>query len=339
MLPALLVTTVLPVEWLWSLLENWVRKKRTGAPLDALRRRTVLRAYTVLVIVLGLSIYLRTAFDMFNVWMEHPGVYWMTYAFYDETADYLNRSPDSTPLNFNMDWYVPWRKTNLQRPIQRKDVAVRWTINNALVFPDNPGGLRVAFQVLAAPALSLLETFLDLDTPIYIDPRVDPQGLRPLRIYHVPRARLDEHLARARSGATFLPGTNTPVDSPVKVDDLLQFLGYEIVNPNVRPGDGLLVFTYWRVLQRPPKMAIFLHLLDPNGQVVAQYDGFDVVVDDLAPGDTVVQLHALELPNDLPNTVYRFEIGAYTREDLKRIPLSVGADHLWLQSWQPMRNR
>lgn len=339
MLPALLVTTVLPVEWVWSQLENWVRKKPTGAPLDVLRWRAVLPAYVVLVIVLGLSIYSRTIFDMFNVWMEHPGVYWMSYAFYYETADYINRSLDSTPLDFSMDWYVPWRKTNLQRPIQRKDVAVRWTINNALVFPEDSRGLRVAFQVLAAPAFALQETFLDLDALIYIDPRVDPQGLRPLRIFHIPRAKLDEHLVCAQSGAIFLPATNTPVDSPVKVDDLLQFLGYEIVNPNVRPGDTLLVFTYWRVLQRPPEMAIFLHLLDPNGQVVAQYDGFDVVVDDLAPGDTVVQLHTLELPNDLPNAVYSFEIGAYTREDLERMPLSVGADHLWLQSWQPMQNR
>lgn len=137
-----------------------MRKKPTGASLDVLRWRAVLPGYVVLVIVLGLSIYSRTVFDMFNVWMEHPGVYWMSYAFYYETADYINRSLDSTPLDFSMDWYVLWRKTNLQRPIQRKDVAVRWTIKNALVFPEDSRSLRVAFQVLAAPAFALQETFL-----------------------------------------------------------------------------------------------------------------------------------------------------------------------------------
>ena len=339
MLPALLVTAVLPVEWIWSKLENWVKKESMGTRLEMLRRRATLPVYTVLVVVLGLSIYWRTAFDMFNVWMNHPGVYWMSYAFYNETADYINRSPDSTPLDFNMDWYVPWRRTNLKRPIQRKDVAVRWTVNNAFVFPDDPRGLRVAFQILAAPAPALQETFLDLDHPIYVDPRVDPQGRRPLRIYEIPRAELDEHLARAGSGATFYPGTETPIDLPVRVGDWLDFLGYEIVNPNAKPGDSLLVLTYWRVLQRPPDMAVFVHLLDPTGHVIAQYDGFDVVVDDLAPDDTVVQLHTLQLPTDLPNAEYRFELGAYTREDLKRMPLSVGADHLLLQSWRPAQNR
>jgi 4-amino-4-deoxy-L-arabinose transferase-like glycosyltransferase len=339
MLPALLVTAVLPVEWTWSKLESWVKKEPMGTLFDMLRRHITLPVYTVLVVVLGLSIYWRTAFDMFNVWMDNPAVYWMSYAFYDETADYITHSPDSTPLDFNMAWYVPWRRTNLKRPIQRKDVAVRWTVNNAFVFPDDPRGLRVAFQVLAAPAFALLDTFLDLDAPIYIDPRVDPQGRRPLRIYEIPRAELDEHLARAASGATFYPDTNAPIDSPVRVGDWLRFLGYEIVNPSAKPGDSLLVFTYWRVLQRPPDMAVFVHLLDPNGQVIAQYDGFDVVVDDLAPNDTVVQLHTLQLPNDLPDAEYRFELGAYTRDDSKRIPLSVGADHLWLQSWPSMRNR
>jgi hypothetical protein len=338
-LPAVLVVTVLPLEWAWSRLEKWVREEPTGAPLDVLRGRTALSAYAILVALLGFSVYSRTASDMFTVWMEHPGVYWMSYAFYSETADYVNRSPNSTPLDFNMDWYVPWRKTNLQRPIQRKDVAVRWTINNAFVFPDDPRGLRVAFQIHAAPALALQEAFLDLEAPIYIDPRVDPQGLRPLRIYDIPRAKLDEHLARAQSGAIFLPGPETPINTSVKVDDLLQFLGYEIVNPNAQPGDSLQVFTYWRVLRRPPNMAIFLHLLDPDGQVVAQYDGFDAVAEDLAPGDTVVQLHPLELPNSLPGAAYRLEVGAYTRDDLKRIPLSSGTDYLYLQAWQPGQNR
>lgn len=338
MLPAVLVTTVLPVEWVWSSLDKWVGREAMGAMPRVSRGRMAVGLYAALVCMLGLSIYGRTAFDMFNVWMEHPGVYWMSYAFYYETADYVNRSPDSTPLDFNMDWYVPWRKTNLQRPVQRKDVALRWTINNALVFPDDPRGLRVAFQVHAAPALALQEAFLELDAPIYVDPRVDPQGLRPLRIYHVPRARLDDHLVRAQSGPVFLPGSSTPIAAAIEVGDLLQFLGYEIVNPDAQPGEGLSVFTYWRVLGRPPDIAIFLHLLHPDGHLVAQYDGFDVIVADLVPGDIVVQLHTLALPGDLSEDAYGLAVGAYTREDLKRIPLNVGTDHLYLQTWRPERD-
>ena len=77
-----------------------------------------------------------------------------------------------------------------------------------------------------------------------------------------------------------------------------------------------------------------MHLLAPDGQLVTQHDGFDVVVDDLAPGDVVVQLHTLELPPDLPGAAYQLAMGAYTREDLKRIPLSTGTDHVILEPWQ-----
>jgi len=81
-------------------------------------------------------------------------------------------------------------------------------------------------------------------------------------------------------------------------------------------------------------MAVFLHLLDREQKIVAQFDGFEVVVDDLMVGDTIVQLHALSMPADLPAEVYRFEMGAYTRDDLKRLVLNVGTDHVWLQTWQ-----
>jgi hypothetical protein len=283
---------------------------------------------------LGLSVYARTASDLFTVWMNHPESYWMAYAFYDETAQYINRSPESTPLNYVMDWYVPWRKTNLKRAIQRRDVAVRWTVNNALVFPDHAGGLRVAFQVLAAPPLPLMEAFFDPGAPIYFGPRADPEGLHPLHIHHIPRSELDSHLAIAESRAVLPPGSESPVNSPPVVGDWLQFQGYEITNPEAQPGDKLLVFTYWRVLQPPPEIATFVHLLTPDGQLVTQHDGFDVVVDDLAPGDVVVQLHTLELPPDLPGAVYQLAVGAYTREDLKRIPLSTGTDHVILEPWQ-----
>ncbi len=329
-LPGLLVTTVLPLEWAWTRVKHWdIARGQQRLRISAL--------YAVLVGALGISIYARTATDLFQVWMDNPGVYWMTLAFYDGTGKYVNRSADSTPLNYVMDYYTPWRKTNIERVVQRKDVALRWSVNNAFIFPDDPRGWRVAFQSVGAPARPLLDTFidLDLDAPIYVDPRMDPEGQRPLRVYFLPRARLDEHLSRARAGEILLPDASTPIAVPVQVDHALSFLGYEVLNPNARPGSDLNVLTYWRVLQRPPNMAVFLHLLNPEQKVVTQFDGFDVVSDDLAAGDTVVQLHMLRLPADLPLDVYRFEMGAYTREDLKRLPLNVGTDHVWLQVWQP----
>lgn len=328
-LPGLLVIPVLPVEWAWERVKNWMND------WSARRQTRVAAASAVLVGLLGISIYARTAIDMFQTWIDNPGVYWMTLAFYDSAGKYVNQSPDTTPLNYVMDVYTDWREQNVQRVVQRREVALRFSVLSAFVFPADPRGDRIAYQIFGAPPAALLEAFLDLNQPIYVDPRVDPQGQRPLRVYFVPRARLDAHLARARTAPVTLPDTNAPITAPVQVGDALQFLGYEILNPAARAGTDLDVLTYWRVLRRPPNLAIFVHLIDSQQHVVAQFDGFAAIVDDLAPGDTVVQLHTLTLPANLPAAPYRFELGAYTRADLKRLPLSSGADHVWLQAWQP----
>ena len=324
-LPGLLATTVLPIEWAWARVEEWSKTARVWPKAS----------YAALVVVLGISIYARTSLDMFQNWIDNPNVYWMTLAFYDGAAQYINHSPDSTPVNYVMDFYNPWRKHNIERPVERQDVALRWSVKNAFVLPDDSRGWRVAFQIFGDPARPLQETFLDLEHPIFVDARADPTGQRPLRFYSIPRTALDDHLARAGQGAIFSPETNIPIAPPLQVGDLFTFLGYEILNPNARPGDELDVLTYWRVLRRPPEIAIFLHLIDAEGKIAAQYDGLDVVFDDLAPGDTVVQLHALKLPYVPSGLPYRFEMGAYTRDNLERIPLNISTDRVWLQSWQP----
>lgn len=326
-LPGMIALTVLPVEWLWSRLGKFQNTARARA-----------RIFPLLVLLLGVSVYARTAYDMFAIWIDHPGVYWQTLAYFSETANYINRASDATPLDFNLQVDEPWRETNLTRPINRRDVPLRFVQADALVFPDDPRGLRVAFQMWDHPASPLLDTFIDLDAPIYAGPRVDEFGYHPLKVYHITRATIDEHLVRAQTGAIFLPDANQVVTAPVRLGDTLEFLGYEILNPTARAGEKLNVFTFWKIARRPPPIATFLHLTDHDQNIVAQYDGWGANVNYLAPGDIVVQLHTLELPENLPASEFRFSLGAYTREDSKRLPLNAGGDHLWLQTWQPAQN-
>ncbi len=327
-LPGLLVLPSLPLYWAWSRSSHWVSTRPTR------QRWWVSAASATLAGALLVSVFVKTAADMFQTWIDHPGVYWMTLAFYDGTARYVNQSTDSTPLNYVMDYYTPWRKTNVTRPIHRRDVAMRFSVNEALVFPNDPVGWRVAYQVQAAPARPLLEAFLDLAAPIHVDSRMDPTGPGPLRVYAVPRARLDDHLEKARAGVVVMPdGSPVPI-TPVRVADVLEFSGYEILNPGAAGGE-LDVLTLWHVLKRPPEMAIFVHLLDAEGNIVAQYDGFDVVRDELAAGDIVVQLHRLHLPAELKSGEYCLAMGAYVREGARRLPLNVGGDIVRLQTWQP----
>jgi len=329
-LPGLMAITVLPVEWGWRRLEAWTRFK---ASRSSFRVRAT---YVCLVAFLGISIYARTAFDMFRVWIDHPGVYWMTLAFYDGAGKYVNASSDATPFNYVFDFYEDWRKNNVAHVVQRSDVALRWSEYNAFVFPADPRGSRVAFQILGAPATPLLYAFLDLDAPLHIDPRIEPEGRRLLRVYFIPRERLEKHLAQARQGSVFLPDSLAPLSVPINVGASLEFLGYRVFDESVRANSSLHLLTYWRVLrQPPPTTAAFVHLLDAEKNILAQFDGLQVVVENLAPGDIIVQLHTLEIPDDLPPDTFRLVSGVYVREDQRRLLFSVGSDHILLETWRP----
>lgn len=324
-LPAVLVLPALPLEWVWTRVNAW-RSRHTDN-----RSGWTRAVYPALVALLGVSIYVRTASDMFQVWIDNPGVYWMTLAFYDGAGKYVNHSADTTPFNYVMDVYTAWREHNVGRVIQRPDIAVRYSVDDALVLPADSHEWRIAFQIQGAPSRVLLDAFVDLNAPIYVDPRVDSAGQRPLRVYSISRERLDRHLERASQGPVFLPGSAAPVTDSIQVGDVLQFLGCEVLDPGAA-GDDLNALTFWKVLRRPPEMAVFLHLLGPDGTLVAQSDGFNAVVGDLIAGDTVAQLHTIHLPGNLPSGTYRFELGAYTRRDLKRLPLSTGTDSVWFEN-------
>jgi hypothetical protein len=84
-------------------------------------------------------------------------------------------------------------------------------------------------------------------------------------------------------------------------------------------------------------VAVFVHLLDPQGNLVAQNDAFDAVLDALAAGDIVVQVHTIRLPASLPEQTYRLQAGVYRRDTGQRLPLNIGSQDnlIWLQTWTP----
>jgi len=312
-------------------------------------KESVTYSYAALVTILCLTIYARTAYDMLIVWIDHPGVYWMTQAFYDETARYVNNSPDASPVNFNMPVYEAWRETNLTRPIQREEVALRLISGTALVVPnlEEPhnlsqqnivADLRVAFQIHEPPSQALRDLYFLTDTPEYSGHRVDPAGVRPLEVYRVSSETLAETIQMAVESEVYLAYSQSPVSIPVNVGQSLAFYGYRLHNPHAQSGELLYVTTVWQIRRPPPNIAIFLHLIEEdNRQPVTQYDGFGAIHHSLEAGDWLLQIHALPLPQVMPATDYRLQLGAYTRSDAVRLNMGVETSDsiLWLQQWEP----
>jgi hypothetical protein len=152
----------------------------------------------------------------------------------------------------------------------------------------------------------------------------------------VPDAPL---VARAvAAGSTFDAGTSLadlpadgipatpdggPISLPAPFQDGPALAGWTLSSQAVVPGDPLTLITYWRV-EAPlsPPLAVFVHLLGPDGQPVTQWDGWPVATDGLERGDVVVLSHELRVPADAAAGSRVLQIGLYRPPHGPRLPVA-----------------
>jgi len=120
----------------------------------------------------------------------------------------------------------------------------------------------------------------------------------------------------------------SPLELPANLGDQIQFLGY-VLESLTPKADHFSLQTAWRVTAVPDgPRAIFAHLLGPDGQVVAQWDGLDVPVEGWRPGDTFVQLVSLPLPKDVVPGKYWIQVGVYNPDTMERLPVLAHGAHI-----------
>lgn len=100
----------------------------------------------------------------------------------------------------------------------------------------------------------------------------------------------------------------------------------------VAPGSVAELFTLWQVIE-PERAgaldpfllardaALFTHLLDENGDIVAQRDGLDAPAWSWRAGDWVAQVQQIWLPPDMAAGRYDTAIGVYERASGARLPV------------------
>lgn len=99
------------------------------------------------------------------------------------------------------------------------------------------------------------------------------------------------------------------------------------INGELAANNGLTLQYTWHVATPPPSGAhyhFFNHLLNSDGELVAQIDA--PAIDSLywQPGDQLVTEFYLHLPAEVANGPYTLAVGLYTWPDLQRIPLADG---------------
>jgi len=115
----------------------------------------------------------------------------------------------------------------------------------------------------------------------------------------------------------------------------------------VRPGDVLPLVLHWRAVGAvSDDYRVFVHLLDADGNRVAQSDGVPALwtrpTSGWSPGESIEDRRGLSLPADLPSGNYTLVAGLYRPLDGVRLLTGEGADHASLTTvrvWRRVRQR
>lgn len=76
-------------------------------------------------------------------------------------------------------------------------------------------------------------------------------------------------------------------------------------------GRAIETLTIWRQGGAPRPIQLYVHVLDQSGQLVAQWDGLSAAWEGWRPGDTLMQLATVTLPDSAPPGAYRVVAGLY----------------------------
>ncbi|MEW5961708.1 MAG: hypothetical protein AB1801_28655, partial [Chloroflexota bacterium] len=109
--------------------------------------------------------------------------------------------------------------------------------------------------------------------------------------------------------------------------------GVRLPSSPVQPGGSIPVSLFWQT-GRPlaANYLVFVHVLDPAGQIKAQNDSLPRAgaypTPWWLPGVLIEDTHRLDVPPDLPAGQYQLVVGLYTAPGGARLPLSDGRDSL-----------
>jgi len=258
--------------------------------------------------------------DYFVVWPERGMVRFLYRANYRAAARYLNARSDITDVAISSNLLGPWDRLALEVDTQRDDVAVRlFDPERALVYPHPVGDTSHLILLPVPSPSSLVQAAVEHD----MSPRADA----PEQFQVFTHARQGTWWPQqTRNWGTFAT-TATATVRPFANGLLLLGWGWPEGVP--APGRTIPLLTGWGVswLELPPipivanppppgvysgpRLAVFAHLLAPDGTLLAGDDGLWADPLTLQPGDRFFQTHLLTLPPDAPPGPYTLELGLY----------------------------
>jgi 4-amino-4-deoxy-L-arabinose transferase-like glycosyltransferase len=261
---------------------------------------------------------LSTVRSYFDIWAHSPDLFYAYDVGLVEVAGQINAVPTGEDVylsptaqdHFTLQFLV-------RRPFASFDGRA------GLVMPP-PGRAATVFVLLREDGASL--------------PAL--QGIRPDG--RVTWTMTDDH-GRPYAAAYHLPaqaGTDAPVPVPDRpsgavFDNAARLLGYSLDAEGVTAGDSINLILYWQALAPLGEdYTVFTHLLggqnpETGGPLWAghdgQPDGGHYPTGTWQPGQVVLDVHPLTVPDDAPPGEYELEAGLYLLATMARVPASDAA--------------
>ncbi|MCB9422821.1 MAG: hypothetical protein H6667_23680 [Ardenticatenaceae bacterium] len=216
----------------------------------------------------------------------------------------------------------------IENDLHTNDLIPRWMdASQALIFPQGQMVLVMDEETAVHPLLAeRLVTLLPM-----AEQMTSGDGTQQIQYFD---ADLDVALAeylQANVGKVVYVSSSpaatleevTLMDAPVDFGTAVTFLGYEQVTNPIKPGGVVQLLSYWRVNELvDAPLATFVHLLAPDGSVLAQVDGLGVATQYWHPGDIIVQAHQFQAPDPLPEGMGWLALGLYRSDTLTRLPVN-----------------
>jgi hypothetical protein len=278
-------------------------------------------------------------FDYFNRWATDETVRREQHAGVVALARQIEQLPADKPIVFSsgavMHWN-PWSVTAFRLTAPIGYTATRWfDARSSFIFPQGQTDLTLINAALddrSAP----------LDGRLIEDlfPTVEPlSGGETYSATHLISSLNTRLITLTQAEVSWPAGT--PISSlavlPLAFDDQLDLIGYEVRKPSVQAGKNIRLTTYWRAKDRSVEpLSFFVHVLDEQGNLAAQWDGYNYSPYYVQPGDIIAQVHFIPIPANFAAGTYRLQLGLYHSLTGERVPIVIDGqpitDRVLLQS-------
>jgi len=141
---------------------------------------------------------------------------------------------------------------------------------------------------------------------------------------------LGEIKVQGRERSFDVPSLDHEVD--VRLGDSVTLLGYDLAPAQVSPGQTLFLTLYWQALgATDTSYAVFVHLLDEQGDIVAQRDSVPgqgtLPTTSWVEGEVILDPYEIPISSDVPPGTYTIIVGMYDASTAERLPVFDSGSH------------